>query len=137
LAVILDVNVFVSAALSANGPSAALVRALRDGDLEVVVSPKLLTEFDDVLRRPKFRRFITLDEVDELVQEIALLCRVEPDPAPGDAVLRDRDDDYLVFLARAIGVDCIVSGDADLTDAQLKPPALTPRQAVERFGFSE
>ena len=80
MAVILDVNVFVSAALSSNGPPAALVRALRDGDLEVVVSPTLLAELDEVLRRPKFRRFITLDEVDELVHEIALLCRVEPDP---------------------------------------------------------
>ena len=135
MAVILDVNVFVSAALSSNGPSAALVRALRDGDLEVVVSPKLLAELDEVLRRPKFGRFITLDEVDELVQEIALLSRVEPDPAPGDAVLRDKNDDYLVFLARATGVDFIISGDADLTDAQLEPPAVTPRQAVERFGI--
>ena len=137
MAVILDVNVFVSAALSSNGPSAALVRALRDGDLEVVVSPKLLAELDEVLRRPKFRRFITLDEVDELVQEIALLSRVEPDPAPGGAVLRDKDDDYLVFLASATGVECIVSGDADLTDAQLEPPALTPRQAIERFGIGD
>ncbi len=135
MAVILDVNVFVSAALSSNGPPAALVRALRDGDLEVVVSPKLLAEVDEVLRRPKFRRFITLDEVDELVHEIALLCRVEPDPEPGDAVLRDKDDDYLVFLARAISAECIVSGDADLTDAQLEPPALSPRQAIERFGI--
>lgn len=137
MAVILDVNVFVSAALSSNGPSAALVRALRDRSLEVVASPQLLAELDEVLRRSKFQRFMTLDEVDELVHEIALLCRVEPDPEPGGAVLRDRDDDYLVFLARATAVDCIVSGDADLTESQLDPPALTPRQAIERFGIGE
>lgn len=133
MAVILDVNVFVSAALSKNGPSAARVRALRAGRLEVVASPVLLAELDEVWRRPKFRRFITLDEVDELLHEMAVLCRVEPDPDPGDAVLRDRDDDYLVFLAQANEVECIVSGDADLTDADVDPPAITPRQAVERF----
>ena len=135
MAVILDVNVYVSAALSSKGPSAVLVRALRDGDLEVVVSSTLLAELDEVLRRAKFRHFITLEEVDELIHEIARLCRVEPDPEPGAAVLRDKDDDYLVFLARAVGAECIVSGDADLTDASFEPPALTPRQAVERFGL--
>ena len=135
MAVILDVNVYVSAALSSKGPSAVLVRALRDGDLEVVVSSTLLAELDEVLRRAKFRHFITLEEVDELIHEIARLCRVEPDPEPGAAVLRDKDDDYLVFLARAVGAECIVTGDADLTDASFEPPALTPRQAVERFGL--
>ena len=136
MAVILDVNVFVSAALSSKGPSAALVRALRDGSLEVVVSPQLLAELDDVLRRPRFRRFLTLDEVDELLRDLATLCRLEPDPEPGAAVLRDKKDDYLVFLARAVGAECIVSGDADLTDASLEPPALTPRHAIERFGLA-
>jgi len=136
LAVIVDVNVFVSAALSSKGPSATLVRALRDGSLEVVVSPQLLAELDDVLRRPRFRRFVTLEEVDELLQELAALCRLEPDPAPGAAVLRDNKDDHLVFLARAVDADCIASGDADLTDASLEPPPLTPRDAVPRFGLS-
>jgi len=89
-----------------------------------------------VLRRPRFRRFVTLEEVDELLQELAALCRLVPDPAPGAAVLRDNKDDYLVFLARAVDADCIVSGDADLTDASLEPPALTPRDAVTRFGLS-
>jgi len=101
LAVIVDVNVFVSAALSSKGPSATLVRALLDGSLEVVA-----------------------------------LCRLKPDQAPGAAVLRDHKDDYLVFLVRAVDADCIVSGDADLTDASLEPPALTPRDAVTRFGLS-
>ena len=136
MAVILDVNVFVSAALSSKGPSAMLVRALRDGALEVVVSPQLLAELDDVLRRPRFRRFVTLDEVDELLHDLATLCRLEPDPEPGAPVLRDKKDDYLVFLARAIDAECIVSGDADLTDESFEPPTLTPRQAIERFNLA-
>lgn len=31
----------------------------------------------------------------------------------------------------------IVSGDADLTDADLDPPAISPRQAIDRFGIAE
>jgi predicted nucleic acid-binding protein len=43
--------VFVSAALSAKGPPAALIQAARDGYLDVVVSPQLLTELREVLGR--------------------------------------------------------------------------------------
>ena len=135
--VVLDTNVFISAALSAHGPSATLVRAARDSIVEVVVSPKLLVELRDVLRRDRFRRFLSLAEVDELVAEIGRFCRVEPDPAGGQPILRDPDDDYLVYLARETGADAIVSGDADLTSEALDPPALTPRQALERFGLTE
>ncbi len=90
---------FVSAALSANGPSATLIRAAREGRLDIVASPMLLAEVRDVLQRDRFRRFLSLAEVDELLEELGRICRVEEDPAPGQSVLRDPDDDYLVFLA--------------------------------------
>ena len=134
--VVLDANVFISAALSGRGPSATLVRAARDGTLDVAVSIRLLAEIRDVLRRPRFRQFLTLAEVDELIEEIGLICEVKEDPEPGPPLLRDPDDDYLVYFARAVDADYIVSGDADLTDAGLEPPALTPRQAVENLGLS-
>ena len=137
MAVILDANVYVSAALSSNGPSAALLRAARSGLLDVVASPLLWSEVDGVLRRPKFRRFLLLAEVDELIDELGRICRVEPDPELGPAVVRDRKDDYLVYLSRDAGAECIVSGDADLTDADLDPPAISPRQAIDRFGIAE
>jgi putative PIN family toxin of toxin-antitoxin system len=127
--------VFISATLSAHGPPAALVRAARDGVLDVVVSIHLLAEIRDVLRRPRFRRFLSLTEVDELIDEIGGFCRVEADPEPGPPVLRDPDDDYLIHLAREFGADCIVSGDADITDETFEPPALAPRQAVDRFSL--
>ncbi len=82
-----------------------------------------------------FRTFLTLAEVDELIEELARLFRIEPDPEPGVPELRDPKDDYVLFLARAVGADYIVSGDADLTDATLEPPAITPRQAIDLFGL--
>ena len=50
-------------------------------------------------------------------------------------MLRDKNDDYLVFLAHAVGAECIVSGDADLTDASPEPRAIAPREAVDRVGL--
>ena len=135
MSVVLDTNVLISAVLSAQGTPARLVRAARDGRLDVVASPLLLAELRNVLRRDRLRRFLSLVEVDELVEELARLFRIEPDPEPGVPELRDHKDDYVLFLARHVGADYIVSGDADLTDATLEPPAITPRQAIDLFGL--
>ena len=93
----------------------------------------LFAEVRDVLQRERFRRFLSVAEVDELLEELGRICRLEDDPQPGPSVLRDPNDDYLVFLARHVDAECIISGDADLIDADIDPPAITPRQAVERF----
>lgn len=133
--VVLDVNVFVSAALSGAGPSAQLVAAVRDGRLVAVVSPKLLIELAGVLRRDRFRRYLSLDEVEEYVREVERLCRIAADPEVVPAVLRDPDDDYLVALGHASSAASLVSGDLDLRDAVgIGIEVLTPRQLLDRLG---
>ncbi len=52
-----------------------------------------------------------------------------PDP-PG--VSPDRDDDYLIALARAAEADAVISGDTDLTGLDLPDlPVLVPRRLLE------
>lgn len=67
--VVLDVNVFLSAVLSGGGPSAELVTAMRDDRLSVVACPALLAELGGVLRRDRFRRYLSLDEVGEYASQ--------------------------------------------------------------------
>jgi len=130
--VVLDANIFVSAVISSQGPSATLLKAARDGVLDVVVSPHLLQEVRDVLHRPRFRRYLTTSEADEYLEELARICRLSPDPEEQAPILRDRSDDYLVYLATESGAEFIVSGDADLTDdKELSLSAITPREAVD------
>jgi putative PIN family toxin of toxin-antitoxin system len=133
--VVIDVNVLVSATLSGAGPSAQLIEAVRHGRLTAVASEKLITELGDVLRRGRFRRYLSLDEVDEYVNEIRGLCRPAVDPDEVPEVVRDPGDDYLVALAVGSGADAIVSGDLDLREATGLPvEVLTPREAVSRLG---
>ena len=132
--VVLDVNVFVSAVLSGAGPSAQLVAAMRADRLFAVACPGLLAELGDVLRRDRFRRFLSLEEVDDCVGEIEALCRMLEDPEPVPQVLRDPDDDYLVALAYECAAEAIVSGDLDLHEAtNLSVTVLTPREAWRRL----
>ncbi len=129
---VLDPNVLVAAAIRPDGVPAACVRAFAEGRYELVVSPLLLAELRSVLRREKFRAFLTVEDGDRLVDAVARDATVVTDPATAPRVSRDRGDDYLLALARAARVHVLVSGDADLLDLDLPDIRIEPpRQFLE------
>ena len=126
--VVLDANVFVSAAIR-SGPSHRIVeRWLRGGSFEVVMCPALLAEIDDVLTgRERLRRWIDVGLAERFVDTLRTLVDLVDDPVDVVVATRDRDDDYLVALARAHHADFIVTGDLDLLEwADQQPPVITP-----------
>jgi uncharacterized protein len=126
---VLDTNVLVSALISPGGPSARLLLELRAGAFELVVSPMLLAELGEVLRRQKFRRYVSEAEVDSYVELIRRESQVHDDPMPGLGPLSaDPDDEYLIDLARDVAADLLVSGDAHLLDLRELVPVMTPAQ---------
>lgn len=112
--VVVDPGVLVSAIITPAGPPAAILRAAREGRLDLIVSPRLLAELAAVLRREKFRGYLALDEANEYVEGLAVLAETVSDVEHPPAVGRDPNDDYLVAITRATGATAIVSGDADL-----------------------
>ena len=135
--VVADANVLVSAAISRDpdSPPAVILDAVLDGRVELVTSPALLAEIGAVLARPRMRRYLSLDEADRFVGDLASLTALHADaPLPHPAVCRDPADDYLVSLAVASGVEAIVSGDLDLLSLeQTEPVVVTPRALLERM----
>lgn len=127
--VVLDVNVLVAAVVS-RGVCSAIVDAWLDGRFELVASPTLLSELDDVLGRAKFRRFVTAGERRLLVQLIRERGVVAEDTKP-ERIARDPSDDYLIALARSTGASVIVSGDEDLLVLKIDPPVMSPRLFVD------
>jgi uncharacterized protein len=132
---ILDVNVFVSAVVTPNGPADRLVSAAKAGTLDLIVSSLLLDELRSVLHRSKFRRRVSVREADEFIEAVRQMARLHPDREPRSPYVRDPDDDYLVELARTSGADVLVSGDKDLlaVDARIVR-VLTPREAADEVG---
>jgi predicted nucleic acid-binding protein len=87
-----------------------------------------------VLRRPKFAAYVDERTVREFVERIRRHATVVDDPVERPALTRDRNDDYLVALARGEHVDALVSGDRDLIDAGLGDPAVwTSRETADRL----
>jgi uncharacterized protein len=137
LRVVLDPGVLVSAVISQTGPPAEILDRWRDGAFDLVASPKLVDELEDVLLRPKFREFASEDEARAYVEALAGGAVLVRDPEETPALTPDPDDDYLVALAVAARVDAIVSGDDDLVELADPPvPVQTPREFLQRLDRS-
>ena len=130
--VVLDTNVLVSALITPRGASAKIILELRDGAFELITSPALLAELQAVLRREKFRRYVTVDEVDAFLALLQVESTTIDDPKPSELPLtEDPGDEYLVALARAAGADALVTGDPDLLKLGPRLPVRSPRAFLD------
>jgi putative PIN family toxin of toxin-antitoxin system len=132
--IVLDPNVLVSAVISPAGPPAQILLAWALGESELLVSPALLEELDEVLARPRLRRWIDEAVASDYVEGLAEAATLIEDPRDRRQVSSDPDDDYLIALARVAEAEYLVSGDPDLTSIPaLDPPALTPSEFVREL----
>ncbi len=123
---VLDPGVLVSALITPTGASAELLAEARTGNLELIVSSLLLGELEEVLRRPKFRRYVDLDTVGDYIDVLRRDCALAQDPT-GPPPLRsaDPDDDYLIALAHSENA-VLISGDRHLLDLADRAPIMSP-----------
>jgi uncharacterized protein len=124
--VVLDPGVLVSALIAPTGTPARLLKLVRAGDLELVVSPHLLRELEEVLGRNKFRRYVDLATVHDYIALLRRETIVAADPeAPPPLQAADPDDDYLIALAHSQNAT-LISGDKHLLDIGGGAPILAP-----------
>lgn len=112
LRLVLDTNVLVSAVLMPRSAPARAVRyAFAHG--QVLVSADTVDEVTNVLRRPRFDRYIDEDDrtafLAEIIREALPVVITER-----MAVCRDPKDDKFLDLAVSGQATHIISGDSDL-----------------------
>lgn len=107
-----DTNVLVSAVLLPGSvASTAFTKALESGFL--VVSSALMQEYETVLMRPKFDRYVSPKSRNAFLQ--ALQGSVEwLDPVSRITDCRDSKDNMILELALDAHVNAIITGDRDL-----------------------
>lgn len=128
---ILDPNVIISGLLSAQGTSAHILRAFRDGEFEIVICAQLLAELARALAYPKLRKHISEREATATLAWLQKTAVFLPDPDQAPPYRsKDPGDDYLVALAAA-GRLALVSGDKDLLDLAGQIPVFTPREFLD------
>lgn len=128
---VLDTNVLISALLTPTGAPAELVRAWRDGRFELIVSPKVVEELRGVLRRPKFRKAVDEEEIEQYANHLVERGLLVDDPT--EAIMpatSDPDDDFIVPLGVS-AADVLVTGDRVLLHSALPIPVISPRAFLD------
>jgi putative PIN family toxin of toxin-antitoxin system len=131
---VLDPGVLISALITPTGAPAKLLEEARAGGVELILSPLLLGELEEVLGREKFRRYVDLDTVRDYVGLLRRDGLAVADPK-GPPPLRsaDPDDDYLIALAHSQNA-VLVSGDSHLLDLADQAPILSPADFLGGVG---
>lgn len=110
--IVLDSNVLISAALSPSGMAANVVNYVIKHHT-IVFSGETFDELQTRLWRPKFDRYITLEQRKLILHDLgAIAAWVEIHNSTRYS--RDIDDDKFIATALAGNAEIIVSGDADL-----------------------
>jgi uncharacterized protein len=132
--VVIDTNVWISAALIRDGIPARLVGAVLQHHLPVF-SAATFAELEARLWKPKFDRYLSLELRRRILHDLnaAVLWVDIPASIAAQTHSRDRDDDKFIHTALAAQAPLLVTGDQDLLDA---PPLaglaiVTPRVAWE------
>jgi uncharacterized protein len=109
---VLDSNVMVSGLLFPGSlPGQAFTQARSRGD--ILLSNEIVEELIDVLRRPKFVRYVLREERDRFLAALIHQARLVL-PTERVSVCRDPKDDKWLELALSGNANCLVSGDNDL-----------------------
>jgi hypothetical protein len=118
--VVLDTNVFVSAAIQGGASHRIVQHLIRDGSDELIICDEILSEIRDVLVfRPRLRKWISQNDAKRYVEMLQLRFNFVSNPTDIIPLSRDGDDDYILALAQREKADHIVSGDRDLLVLQI------------------
>lgn len=112
---VLDTNVLVAGFLGPDySPAHALLEAHREGEFELVSSPRLFAELDGVLRRPAFAEQAATGRGERFVDQLASATLFVADPYDLPHVAATRHDDLLAAVARSGGARYIVTAEPEL-----------------------
>lgn len=131
LRVVIDTNVWISAALAPDGTPARLVhRVLAHG--VPVLTATTFEELRSRLYKPKFDRYIRLEQRQALLRDLqACALWVDIPPSIGlQTFSRDPDDDAFVHAALVAQASWLVTGDADLLSVTQPLPFTIATPAV-------
>jgi putative PIN family toxin of toxin-antitoxin system len=135
--VVADTNVLVSVIRSPQGASGFVLRESLAGRLSFGLSPALLLEYEDVLKRPGILGEppkISLEQVDVILDALCAKARHGRSYFRFRPVLRDPKDDLLVECALATNASIILTRDNHFVADVLRPyrlSAMTPKEFLQ------
>ena len=135
--VVIDTNVWLSAALTRTGTAAVLCRLLIERNFQHGFSQSTFDELRTRLWLPKFDRYASIESRRRFLSNTRESARWHEVPASLNAqsFFRDPNDDKFIALALAAKATWLITGDDDLLclDPLGELRILTPRAALDEI----
>lgn len=110
---VLDTNIIISSVLLPNSkPNTALKKAQQLGI--IIVSPATWQELEAVLFRPKFNRYITVEERQKFLLDLSQTVEYILEMSFTTDICRDPKDNKYLELAVNGQAESLITGDQDL-----------------------
>ena len=113
--VVIDTNLLVSSALIEGGSSFIGIEFILSSGYELVFSSETFSEFQGVIFRPKFDRYVNREDREEFAERYAKEGHFVI-PERHFTHCRDKKDNKFLDVAVAGNVAALISGDKDLLD---------------------
>lgn len=111
--IIIDTNLWISFLLNRDYSKIDLI--LAENNALLLFSQELIEEFIEVIQRPKFKRYFSLDDIEELMNKIRTKAKFITITSRIDHC-RDPKDNFLLALAQDGKATHLITGDKDLLD---------------------
>lgn len=107
--IVIDTNVLAAAARSRHGASWRVLELAGTGVFEVHLSVALVFEYEEVLRRNSPPDSLGVEEIEDILNFLCAVGVPHETPFLWRPTLRDPDDEFVLELSVAAGVDYIVT----------------------------
>jgi len=130
--IVLDTNVLVSGLLTPFGPSGEIVRMVSAGKLILYIDARILSEYHEVLQRPKFK--FNNDHINTLISFIKHNGQFVS-ALPLKSSLPDPDDEPFLEVAIAGNVRSLITGNIAHYPSSLREGIniLSPSKSLEYY----
>ena len=110
--IIVDTDLWISFLIGKKTDS--LRQLLLRDDIIVYVCRELRDEFISVVSKPKIQKYISLEDIDLILDLMCSYCQDVLVQCNAESPVRDAKDLYLLSLAETVSADYILMGDKDL-----------------------
>ena len=109
--IVLDTSVVVAGLRTRQGAGNAVLRLVATGQLDLIATPPLFLEYEDVLKRPEQRlaHGLSLEEVDTFLAELAALIKPVDVHFVWRPQIRDPNDEMVLEAAINGAADALVT----------------------------
>lgn len=107
--IVLDTNVLYAGLYSSKGASFRVLKAIEEGKLQIVISPTLLFEYEDILKKNQPILGLSNQEIEKILDYFCVQSEHQKIYYLWRPHLSDPKDDHLLELAIASGTKLIVT----------------------------